>query len=243
MKKAILAVSFGTTHADAESACIRPVEAALAAAFPDWTVFRAWTSRIIARRLKAQGIGIESEDEALARLRNENWDRIAVVSTHIIPGQEYDRLKAAAAPLPVSEPLLSCDDDLQWMARLLDGIAERTGDTLLVMGHGTEHRANETYARLRDRLTARVRLACVEGELGLDGILDELDRLPEKRLTLMPLMLVAGDHAKNDLTGEGEDSWKSRLTARGFEVTAKLVGLGSMAEVQERIVEKARAIL
>ena len=163
MKKAILAVSFGTTHADAESACIRPVEAALAAAFPDWTVFRAWTSRIIARRLKAQGIGIESEDEALARLRNENWDRIAVVSTHIIPGQEYDRLKAAAAPLPVSEPLLSCDDDLQWMARLLDGIAERTGDTLLVMGHGTEHRANETYARLRDRLTARVRLACVEG--------------------------------------------------------------------------------
>ena len=243
MKQAMLAVSFGTTHADAEAACIRPVETALAAAFPDWTVFRAWTSRIIVRRLRERGIEVESDAEALARLQSEDWTRIAVVSTHIIPGQEYDRLKAAVAPIKVSEPLLANDGDLRWMAGLLDGIAAQVDGTLLVMGHGTEHRANETYARLRDMLTGRVRLACVEGELGLNGILDNLDRLSDSHLTLMPLMLVAGDHAKNDLAGNDGDSWKSILMARGFDVGLKLEGLGSMPEVRQRIVEKARAII
>ena len=239
MKKAILAVSFGTTHMDAEESCIRPVEDALREAFPDREVRRGWTSRIIVRRLRERGIGVDSETEALARLRGEGFGDIAVASTHIIPGQEYDRLLAAAEPLKVSEPLLSSDDDLRWMAGLLDGIAAQEGRTLLVMGHGTEHRANAAYARLRGMLSQRVKLACVEGELGLEGIMDALEAVPGRRLTLMPLMLVAGDHAKNDLAGDG-DSWKTTLEKRGFDVALRLQGLGSLAEVQQRIVRKVR---
>ena len=242
MKKAILAVSFGTTHMDAEESCIRPVVNALREAFPDREVRRGWTSRIIVHRLRDRGIEVDSETEALARLRGEGFGDIAVASTHIIPGQEYDRLLAAAEPLKVSEPLLSSDDDLRWMAGLLDGIAAQEGRTLLVMGHGTEHRANAAYARLRGMLSQRVKLACVEGELGLEGIMDDLAVVPGRRLTLMPLMLVAGDHAKNDLAGDG-DSWKTRLEAAGFDISLRLQGLGALPEVQQSIVQKVRAII
>ena len=242
MKQAILAVSFGTTHEDAEQSCIRPVEDALRAAFQLWEVRRAWTSRMIIRRVAARGAAIENEAEALARLRAEGYENIVLASTHIIPGQEYDRVRAAAGALPVSEPLLNDDADLRWMAEVLSDIARQEGRTLLVMGHGTEHRADAVYAGLRAALPPSVKLACVEGEYGLEGILDDLEATPGKRLTLMPLMLVAGDHAKNDLAGDG-DSWKTRLLARGFDVNVRLQGLGALKAVQGRIVEKVRRII
>jgi len=239
MKKAIIVVSFGTTHGDAEAACIRPVEAALAAAFPDRMVCRAWTSRIIARRLAARGEAVENEAEALSRLRREGYGNIAFVPTHMIRGQEYERVVAVADGLPVSAPLLDTDEDLKWMAGLLDGIAAEEGRTLLVMGHGTDHAADATYARLREALSDRVKLACVEGRHALEGILEELEAVPGKRLTLMPLMLVAGDHAKNDLAGDAPDSWKNVLLERGFDVRTRLTGLGALEAVQQRFVAKA----
>ena len=239
MKQAILAVSFGTTHEDAEQGCIRPVEDALRSAFPNWDVHRAWTSRMILRRMAARGVVIENEREALDRLKGEGYARIAVASTHIIPGQEYDRLLAAAGNLPVSEPLLFTPEDLRWMAGLLGDIAAQEGRALLVMGHGTEHRANAVYAGLRAVLPSGVHLACVEGEYSLEGILDDLERVSGKRLTLMPMMLVAGDHAKNDLAAD-DDSWRTRLEARGFDVRVRLQGLGAIEGVQRRIVQKVR---
>jgi len=239
MKKAIIVVSFGTTHSDAEAGCIRPVERAIAAAFPDREVRRAWTSRIIARRLAERGEVVENEAEALARLRREGCEDIAFAPTHIIRGQEYERVAAVADGLPVSAPLLDTEADLEWMAALLDGIAAQEGRTLLVMGHGTDHAADRTYARLRTMLSDRVKLACVEGRLALEGILDALEAVPGKRLTLMPLMLVAGDHARNDLAGDAPDSWKNILLARGFDVRTRLTGLGALEAVQQRFVEKA----
>jgi len=243
MKKAIIVVSFGTTHADAEESCIRPVERALAKAFPDREIHRAWTSRIIARRLAERGEAVENEAEALSRLRGEGCEAIVFVPTHMIRGQEYERVIAVADGLPVSAPLLDTEADLEWMAGLLDGIAVEEGRTLLVMGHGTDHVADETYARLRTVLTDRVKLACVEGRYALDGILDALEAVPGKRLTLMPLMLVAGDHAKNDLAGDAPDSWKNILLARGFDVRTRLTGLGALESVQRRFVEKAGAAM
>lgn len=240
MKNAIIVVSFGTTHPDAEASCIRPVEEALAAAFPDWVICRAWTSRIIARRLAERGEAVENEVEALARLRWEGYERVILAPTHMIWGQEYERVTAIAGDLPVSAPLMDTDDDLRWMAGLLDGVAAEEGRALLVMGHGTDHAADATYARLRSVLTGRVKLACVEGRHALEGIWDELEAVPGRALTLMPLMLVAGDHARNDLAGDGPDSWKSRLIARGFDVRTRLTGLGAMEAVQRRFVDKAR---
>ena len=242
MKKAMIAVSFGTTYPDAEAACIRPVEDALRAAFPGREVRRAWTSRMIARRLAQRGEHVDSEAEALARLRGEGFEDILLVPTHLIRGVEYRRVLEAAGGLPVSAPLLDTDEDLAWMAGLLDGIAGEEGRTLLVMGHGTEHQANAAYSALRGLLPDDVKLACVEGDLSLDGILYDLEAVPGKKLTLMPLMLVAGDHAKNDLAGD-EDSWKTTLLARGFDIALRLQGLGSLSEVRQRIVKKVREMV
>ena len=243
MKRAIVAVSFGTTHEDAERRAILPLEEALRQAFPGWEVRRAWTSRIIARVLARRCTPVENEAEAVARLRAEGCERIALASTHIIPGEEYGRIRDAAGGLPVSAPLLNTEDDLRWMAALLGRLAAEEGRTLLVMGHGTDHAADETYARLRALLPDSVRLACVEGAHRLEEALPGLEAAPDRRLTLMPLMLVAGDHAKNDLAGDGEDSWKRRLEARGFDVRPRLQGLGELEEVRQRFVEKVRAVV
>ena len=240
MKKALLVVSFGTSYPEADRDCIQSVESALAAAFPDHECRRAFTSRIIARKLRSQGIAIESEAEAIQHLRADGFEDIRIVPTHIIHGGEYEKVVAAADGLPVSEPLLENEADLDWLAALLGKLAEEERRALLVMGHGTEHAADETYVRLRAKLPEGVYLACVEGSHSLDHILPQLDAMPEKALTLMPLMLVAGDHAHNDLAGDEEDSWKSILTARGFDIRVRMQGLGALEAIQQRFVEKAR---
>lgn len=238
MKKAILAVSFGTTYAEAEQTCIRPVEAALAAAYPDWEVRRAYTARIVMRRLRERGVEIHSVEEALGQLRAEGFEKIVLASTHMIPGEEYESLRAAAGNLPVSEPLMNDEADLKWMARRMGEIAAEEGRHTLFMGHGTDHAADETYVRLRALLPENAFLACVEGAHRLETILPQLDALKEKKLALAPLMLVAGDHAHNDLAGDDEDSWLSILTKRGFDVTVRMQGLGADEKVQARFVEK-----
>lgn len=243
MKKAILAVSFGTTYAQAERECIRPVEEALAKAWPDWQVRRAYTAHIVIRRLRERGERINTVEEALEQLKQEGFEKIVLASTHIIPGEEYDSLCRAAEGLPVSEALLTSEEDLHWIAGLMGQIARREGRPVLFMGHGTDHAADETYVRLRAMLPENVYLACVEGSHRLEGILPQLEQLPGKELTLTPLMLVAGDHAHNDLAGDGDDSWKSILERRGFTVHTRLRGLGAEEAVRQRFCEKVGKVL
>jgi len=243
MKKAILAVSFGTSYAEAEASCIRPVEDALKTAFPNYEVRRAYTSRKIIKKLRGQGVSINDEATALEQLRAEGYEEIAIVPTHILHGIEYEMVQEAAGNIPVSEALLETEDDLDWISEVLADIAEEEGQAVLLMGHGTEHAADETYARLRKKLPGNVFLACVEGEHCLEKLLPELEKLAEKKLTLMPLMLVAGDHAHNDMAGEEDDSWKSILEARSFEIRVRMQGLGALKQVQQKFVEKARKLL
>lgn len=243
MKKAVGIVSFGTSYREAELSCIRPVEQAIAQAFPDRDAFRAFTSRIIARNIKRRGENVENEQELLERLKSEGYEDILLVTTHIIPGFEYEKLSRMATDYRLSEPLIACQDDERWMAQLLEEIAAEAGRTLLVMGHGTEHAADVIYARIQQRLSGNVFIGCAEGERTLEAILPELERLEKKQVVLMPMMLVAGDHARNDLAGDDEDSWKSVLTARGFDVRVRMQGLGALKAVQERYVEKAAAAL
>ena len=239
MNKALLVVSFGTSYDQARESCIAPVERALAAAFPERRFARAFTSRFIARKLRGRGEDILNEAEALEMLRGEGCDDILVAPTHLIPGAEYEKLLAAAAGCKIARPLLDTEEDLVRMAALLGDIARQEGRPLVMMGHGTDHAADGVYLRLREKLPGGVFLACVEGSHSLEEILPALDRLPERKLAIMPLMLVAGDHAHNDLAGDGPDSWKSILEARGFDVHPRLQGLGALEGIQELFVEKA----
>lgn len=238
MKRALIAASFGTSHKDADRTCIRPIEDALRAAHPGCEVRRAITSRRLLRRLRAQGMEVEDPAEAIARLEAEGFDEIALAALQVIPGGEYEKVCEAAGGRPVSEPLLAGDADLGWMAALLGTVAEQDGQPLVVMGHGSDHAGGEIYARLRSRLPENVFLACMEGELRLESILPQLKKLPGRSVTLTPLMLTAGAHAREYLAGDGEDSWKVILESRGFGVRLRMQGLGALPEVQARFALK-----
>ena len=248
MKQAILAVSFGTTYPDTLEKTIAATEAALAEAYPGWPVYRAFTSGMILKKLRQRdGVEIDNVAQAMARLEREGYTQVAVQSTHVMHGEEYEKMLAQLEPykltmeIAVGAPLLHAQSDYEAVAdALLSWLPlPADGEALVLMGHGTAHFANSAYAQMEHVLRARcdrIYLATVEGYPTLDLVLEQLQRQPEiRRLTLAPFMLVAGDHARNDMAG-GEDSWKEVLEGKGYEVACILQGLGECPAIQKLFV-------
>ena len=257
-KKAILAVSFGTTHRDTLDRTIAAIEADLAAAFPDRDLFRAFTSGMVIRRLRERdGIETDNVSEALERLLALGYEDVVLQSTHVMNGDERDKMVAQAAPyagrfarLAVGAPLLTETEDYLSVARaLMERMPPRREDTALVyMGHGSEHYANAVYALLEyvlhDLGRRDVRIGTVEGYPGFEEVCRRLAEAPRaERVVLLPLMVVAGDHAKNDLAGEEPDSWRRRLEAMGLRVEWVLEGLGENPAIRSVFVRHARRAL
>ena len=248
MKQAILAVSFGTTYPDTLEKTIAATEAALAEAYPGWPVYRAFTSGMILKKLRQRdGVEIDNVAQAMARLEREGYTQVAVQSTHVMHGEEYEKMLAQLEPykltmeIAVGAPLLHAQSDYEAVADALLSWLPLPGDgeALVLMGHGTAHFANSAYAQMEHVLQSRcprIYIATVEGYPTLDSVAEQLQRQPEiRRLTLAPFMLVAGDHARNDMAG-GEDSWKETLEAKGYEVTCILQGLGECPAIQKLFV-------
>lgn len=252
MKKAILAVSFGTSYPDTLRKTIAATEQALAEAFPDWEVRRAFTSGMIIRKLKERdGVEIENVHQAMHRLEEEGYTHVAVQSTHVMHGEEYEKMLSQLEPyrmrmkISVGMPLLHSEEDYLSVAKaLLNWLPTLDADEALVlMGHGTTHFANSAYAQMEHVLQAhcdRVYLATVEGYPTLDSVERQLAKRPEiRRLMLAPFMLVAGDHARNDMSGD-EDSWAEQLKQAGYTVRCILQGLGECSAIRELFVEHCR---
>ena len=252
MKKAILAVSFGTSYPDTLRKTIAATEQALAEAFPDWEVRRAFTSGMIIRKLKERdGVVIENVHQAMHRLEEEGYTHVAVQSTHVMHGEEYEKMLSQLEPyrmrmkISVGMPLLHSEEDYLSVAKaLLNWLPTLDADEALVlMGHGTTHFANSAYAQMEHMLQAhcdRVYLATVEGYPTLDSVERQLAKRPEiRRLMLAPFMLVAGDHARNDMSGD-EDSWAEQLKQAGYTVRCILQGLGECSAIRELFVEHCR---
>ena len=252
MKKAILAVSFGTSYPDTLRKTIAATEQALAEAFPDWEVRRAFTSGMIIRKLKERdGVEIENVHQAMHRLEEEGYTHVAVQSTHVMHGEEYEKMLSQLEPyrmrmkISVGMPLLHSEEDYLSVAKaLLNWLPTLDADEALVlMGHGTTHFANSAYAQMEHMLQAhcdRVYLATVEGYPTLDSVERQLAKRPEiRRLMLAPFMLVAGDHARNDMSGD-EDSWAEQLKQAGYTVRCILQGLGECSAIRELFVGHCR---
>ena len=254
MNKAILAVSFGTTFPDTLEKNIAAIEADLAAAFPDRALRRAFTSGMVIRRLRErEGLAVDNVTEALERLRQEGFTDVVVQATHVMNGEEYDKLRALAAPyegafsrLAFGAPLLSSTRDYrETVAAMLDRLPPQEPDQAVVlMGHGTPHHANAVYAALeyvfRDAGRRDVAIGTVEGYPEFGEICRRLEEMGNvRRVVCMPLMVVAGDHAKNDMDGEDESSWRSMLTARGYQVRCILEGLGENPAIRAIFVRHA----
>lgn len=254
MKQALVCVSFGTTVANGR-ADLSAVENALRAAAPDYRFACAWTSRIIRKRLAAKGEMVDSLPEALEKLLAEGYADVTVQPTHLLYGYEYDKIKSEIAPykehfarLVLRRPLLADTEDLQAVAAVLgQAYPAKSGEALLFMGHGTEHFAGVVYPALQSVFTLQERndifVATVEGWPNLAQMLPQLQNGGYRRVHLVPLLLVAGDHACHDMAGDDPESWKSQLEAAGFTVHCTLEGLGRLPGIQRLYCNKLKEIL
>ena len=253
-KKAVLVTSFGTSHLDTLEENIAATEKAIAQALPDFTLRRAFTSSIIMKKLKTRdGIEIDNVPQALARLVVEGYSQVVLQPTHVICGEEYEKLCSLAAPfsqflkLSIGTPLLKTIPDYWNMARAICTLTDEPAEdeAVVFMGHGTAHQANASYALLeyllRDLGWERAFIGTVEGCPSLEQVIRRLKAQPAiHKIRLMPLMMVAGDHAKNDMAGEEPDSWRSQLEAQGYQVSCILTGLGQSPVIRDLFAQHAR---
>lgn len=241
-RKALLVVSFGTSYTEAIESCIEPVEAAMTKAAPGFDVFRAFTSEMIINKLKkVSHISVCTPTEALELLAEQGYGVIAVQPTHILAGTEYHDLAKAVEKfsdkysdiqISMGQSLLFENEDYERVAQALGKWMPQTeaNEVVLLMGHGTEHFSNSSYFALQhylDKLPTRaVYVANVEAPPVLGEVMAKMKAQGVTKVYLMPFMLVAGDHARNDMAGDDEGSWYHRLTGYGFEVEIILHGLG-----------------
>ena len=254
MKTALLCVSFGTSVPAARKSTTA-VEEALHAQMPDADFFRVFTSKTIRRILAQKGETVWSMDEALAHLTDGSYDRVVIQPTHFLYGLEYESLKASVEEakkqfpaLLLGVPLLSCTDDLQSLAHVLSAeFPQKENTALVLMGHGTTHFSNVVYPAMQAvfHMMGRtdVYVGTVEGWPEIDAVCGQLCAGTYTHVRTAPFMLVAGDHALNDMAGDEEDSWKSVLTQKGYDVECVLEGLGVLPGVQELYCQHLSALL
>ncbi len=238
-KRGILLAAFGTTFPEAMPA-LENVEQEVRKAFPDVPVRWAYTSRIVRHKLAQRGTHVDSLEMALARMMDEGFTHVAVQSLHTIGGWEFHDLvrnvQAFAGMsggfdrLVTGGPLLNGRGDIVRVADLLlqaQPAGRAPGDALVLMGHGTDHPANALYVSLAVELQKRdpnVFVGTVEGSPRIEDIQTALADRGIEKAYLLPFMAVAGDHARNDLAGDEEDSWKSILSAGGVACVPVLAG-------------------
>ncbi|MEY8427698.1 sirohydrochlorin cobaltochelatase [Lachnospiraceae bacterium 46-15] len=254
-KKAILAVSFGTSHNDTREVTIDAIERDMQNAFPDYKLYRAWTSRMIIKKLKTRdGIHVNTVKEAMEQILADGITDVVVQPTHVINGIENDLMKEDVLSfrenfhsISFGDPLLTSEQD---SLRVIQSVAEEFPDlkqeeVLVLMGHGTTHYANSIYAALdytfKDKGHKNIFLGTVEAYPSMETLMKMVKDYNPSKVILAPFMIVAGDHAKNDMAGDDPDSWYSQFAAAGFQVEAALKGLGEYPGIRRLLVEHLKA--
>lgn len=256
MKSAIIAVSFGTSYPETREKTIGACETRIQEAFPEYDVFRAFTSqKVIQIVAKQEGIQVPNVQEILAEVAGKGVEEVYLQPLHLIAGTEYEKILDQARKfvpvfkkLEIGRPLLDSEEDFQTVAENLlqvygkDSPKQRS----LLMGHGSHHPQHKSYASLTSYLPKEmVQIACVEGNEIDPLIALEAEYRTEgvERILLAPFMLVAGDHASHDLAGDGEDSWVTFFKDKGYEVDIVLQGLGQIPEIQDLYVRHVKDLL
>lgn len=258
-KDAIVIMSFGTTYKDNRAKTIDATIKDIQAAHPGVKVVTAFTSHIIIDRIaKNEGIKYPTPEQALDNLKAEGYNRIALVSLDVIPGMEYSynkeifhEYKTQFKKMTLATPLIywqgqeeQADDVTDFIKALFTEVKAPAKDSaVLLMAHGTPHPANAYYSVIQAKLDElgckNVYIYTVEGFPNLENVIPKLKADKIKNITLVPVMMVAGDHANNDMAGDEEDSHKTILTKEGFKVSAYLHGLGENKAIRELYVNRA----
>lgn len=237
-KVGILLVAFGSSETSAQVSFTN-IDREVKARYPNISVRWAYTSHIIRKKLAKQGKYLDSPEIALAKMQDEEFTHVAVQSLHTIGGEEYHDLRRTVGAFKtmggfqsiiLGYPLLATQEDMQRTVAAVLGIIpkdRKKSDAVVLMGHGTHHPSNAFYAALMFQLQLQdpnIFVGTVEGYPTVDLIKDLLLKKKIKKAYLMPFMSVAGDHAKNDMAGAEDDSWKSVLTKAGIECVPILKG-------------------
>ncbi len=274
----LLVVSFGTSFNDSRVADIKGIEDALQAAYPDWSVRRAFTAQIIINHIQARdGEKIDNMTQALDRAVANGVKNLVVQPTHLMHGAEYDEMceaieayKDQFESVSIAEPMLgevgsdatAINADKEAVAKAITAAAvseagfesleaaKDAGTAFVFMGHGTAHVAKVTYSQMQTQMQnlgyENVFIGTVEGEpeeTSAEAVTEAVKAAGYTNVVLRPLMVVAGDHANNDMAGSDDDSWKTVFEAAGFTVDCQIHGLGEIADVQALYVAHTKAAI
>lgn len=256
MEKGIILTSFGTTYKETLKKNIESLEDLVKETYgEEFLVLRAFTSRIVARRLKERGYHVDNPSEALEKMKEKNIREIYIQPSLIIEGHEYDKIHREVEAfleinpdykIKIGLPLLSSDEDYIKTVKALDLPKCKEDEALIFMGHGSNHYADVAYEKFEKTIGdlgyKNIYVGTVEGSVELEDVIKNLAR-EVKHLELRPFMLVAGDHATNDMASEDEDSWKTILEAKGYEVEARLVGLGEFQGIRNIFLDHLKDLM
>ena len=246
-KQAILVVSFGTSYNATRARTIDVIEKKIQETWPEYTVRRAWTSKMImAKLLRRDHTKIDNVTEAMERLADDGFTDVIIQPTHVINGIENDLMKEDALAfrdrfnsITFGTPLLTSVEDNNAVIRAVHQEFSDLGkdEALVLMGHGTTHYANAIYAALdytfKDKGFPNIFLGTVEAYPSLESLLRQVREQKPRKVILAPFMIVAGDHARNDMSGDDPDSWRYQFEQEGFDVECVLKGLGEYPAVQQ----------
>lgn len=249
-RKAVLAVSFGTSYEETRKKTLDVIEQEMQAACPGWPLYRAWTSGMVRKKIRERdGIEIPGVRQALEQMQADGIRQVAVQPTHMMNGFEYwklyreveemqDRFEQVSVGQPLLTDLDDCDRVLQELAQ---AISPAEDEALVLMGHGSLHYANFVYAALDYRLKElgypNIHIGTVEAWPSLKSVQVHVREQHPGKVILAPFLMVAGDHATNDLAGDEEDSWKSCFEADGYQVECVLRGLGEYPGIRQILLE------
>ena len=276
----LLVVSFGTSFNDSRAEDVKGIEDALAEAYPDWSVRRAFTAQIIINHVQARDDEvIDNMQQALDRAVANGVKNLVVQPTHLMHGAEYDELTEAVEnykdkfeSVKIAEPLLgevgadetAINEDKAAVAEAITAEAVKTagfdsldaakeeGTAFVFMGHGTSHTAKISYSQMQTQMEQlgyeNVFIGTVEGEpedTACEAVIEKLKNAGYKKVILRPLMVVAGDHANNDMAGDDDDSWKSQFEASGVfdSIDTQIAGLGEIDAIQQLYVAHTQAAI
>ena len=246
MKKGILVTSFGTSHKDTREKSIEVIENMVKERYGSENVERAFTSDIIRKIIeKKEGFHVYNQKEGLEVLKNKGYNEIITMSTHILEGNEYSKLTNEYGK--ITNPLLYDDNDYNTIVNNPEFNNLEGNDALVFMGHGSESNADKCYDILQEKYInagkENIFIATVEGKITIRDIIEKLKDKEYKKVLLKPFMIVAGDHAKNDMASNEEDSWKTLLENNGYKVDVRLIGMGEYKFIQDMFIEKLKKVL
>ena len=258
-RKGILVVSYGSSYKESREKSIGEIEGAIAKAFPEYRVYRAFTSEPIIERIKKKdGVETDTISQAFERMMTDGIREITIIQTHLVKGVRYEALTETVKAyqkdfdnINIAEPILTVQKNVEAFADVLEmiGVSYDDGKTAICyVGHGIEETSSVVYDQLQKVLNLRGCQHYYIGTLSVKPTLQDIKQVIVetgcyRRVVILPLMLVSGYHVRKDLIGRKSDSWKNTFLQEGFEVECVTKGLGEFSEIQNIFAEHLKSVM